>query len=258
MLRVDRTTIYRMLDSGELPGIKVGGRWRFPERAISRWLETPAPSRDPIDGRAADQAGNTVSAPPGGMAGLLPGLPELVSVARLQSIQDGFAAAVGVSSIITDLQGTPITEISNTSPLCRFGHTSREFRRRCVASWVAFADDEEKHPRVHFCHAGICHAVAPIRLNGSPIALVVAGQFWTSRPDPSEVEATVQRLTAECRLPAEKLREAMDAIPILDGNRALAVTTLLATIADSLSEIGFQAYRVQEKLAHVEQIVRSL
>ena len=255
---MDRTTIYRMLDAGDLPGIKVGGRWRFPERAITRWLESAGPSRVPVDGEVPVQPDLVALAPGEGTRIQPPSLSELVSAAHLQIVQDGFATAVGVSSIVTDLKGTPITEISNASALCHLGHTSPEFRRRCAASWVGLADAQEKHPQVHLCHAGICHAVAPIHLNGTPIALVVAGQFWTSRPEPGQIRGTAIRLANECGLPASKLIEAMDSIPVLDHQRALAVTTLLATIANILSETGFQAYRVQEKLTRVEQIVRSL
>ena len=37
-LRVDRTTIYRMVEDGRLPAIRVGKQWRFQEDAIERWL----------------------------------------------------------------------------------------------------------------------------------------------------------------------------------------------------------------------------
>ena len=39
LLHVDRSTIYRMAESGQLPAIKVGRQWRFPADRIERWLE---------------------------------------------------------------------------------------------------------------------------------------------------------------------------------------------------------------------------
>jgi excisionase family DNA binding protein len=39
LLRVDRITIYRMLNDGRLRGFKVGGQWRFSRRKIEAWLE---------------------------------------------------------------------------------------------------------------------------------------------------------------------------------------------------------------------------
>ncbi len=36
-LRVHRSTIYRLLDRGELPSFKVGSDWRFVRDDIDRW-----------------------------------------------------------------------------------------------------------------------------------------------------------------------------------------------------------------------------
>jgi excisionase family DNA binding protein len=36
-LRVHRSTIYRLLKRGELPGFKIGSDWRFNVEAIDEW-----------------------------------------------------------------------------------------------------------------------------------------------------------------------------------------------------------------------------
>ena len=38
-LRVNRYTVYRMVERKELPAIKVANLWRFKEKDIDRWLE---------------------------------------------------------------------------------------------------------------------------------------------------------------------------------------------------------------------------
>ncbi len=38
-LRVNPMTVYRLVNRGELPGVKVGDLWRFKERDIEAWLE---------------------------------------------------------------------------------------------------------------------------------------------------------------------------------------------------------------------------
>lgn len=38
-LRLNRFTVYRMVERGELPAIKVANQWRFKERDIDKWLE---------------------------------------------------------------------------------------------------------------------------------------------------------------------------------------------------------------------------
>jgi excisionase family DNA binding protein len=37
-LRVHKTTIYRMLREGRLPGFRIGSDWRFSVEAIDQWL----------------------------------------------------------------------------------------------------------------------------------------------------------------------------------------------------------------------------
>ena len=36
-LRVDRTTIYRLLNRNEIPGFRVGADWRFNREQIDKW-----------------------------------------------------------------------------------------------------------------------------------------------------------------------------------------------------------------------------
>lgn len=38
MLRVHRSTIYRMLAAGELPAFKMGSDWRFTRATIKAWM----------------------------------------------------------------------------------------------------------------------------------------------------------------------------------------------------------------------------
>ena len=38
-IRINKFTVYRMAERGELPGIKVARQWRFKEGDIEKWLE---------------------------------------------------------------------------------------------------------------------------------------------------------------------------------------------------------------------------
>ena len=40
MLGVDRSTVYRMAENGQLPAMKIGRQWRFPVDQIGRLLHT--------------------------------------------------------------------------------------------------------------------------------------------------------------------------------------------------------------------------
>src|SRR3989442_7172915 len=40
-------SVYRLLQSGALPGLRVGGSWRVPASALERWIETQLETRPP-------------------------------------------------------------------------------------------------------------------------------------------------------------------------------------------------------------------
>jgi excisionase family DNA binding protein len=61
-LNIHRTTVYRLLKEGKLPGFRVGSDWRFSLEAIEQWqrdhtktipeglgIDSPGPPPSPID-----------------------------------------------------------------------------------------------------------------------------------------------------------------------------------------------------------------
>lgn len=48
-LRVDRRTLYRLLKSGQLPGVRLGRQWRFRESDLERWLSDHKAARSRTD-----------------------------------------------------------------------------------------------------------------------------------------------------------------------------------------------------------------
>lgn len=38
-LRLNKFTVYRMVERGELPAIRVANQWRFKEKDLDKWLE---------------------------------------------------------------------------------------------------------------------------------------------------------------------------------------------------------------------------
>jgi excisionase family DNA binding protein len=81
LLRIDRTTVYRMLKDGRLRAVKVGQQWRFPRAGLRGLLARPAPTED------------------------VGGLPAHC----LQTIQDLFVELSGLEAIVLDPSGAPAT-----------------------------------------------------------------------------------------------------------------------------------------------------
>lgn len=52
LLRVSAQTLYKMLDNGEIPAVKVGSQWRFDRDRIREWLQQHS-SEGPTGGENA-------------------------------------------------------------------------------------------------------------------------------------------------------------------------------------------------------------
>lgn len=46
-LQLSQRTVYRLLERGDLPGVKVGGQWRFRKSAVDEWLDLNMHRLDP-------------------------------------------------------------------------------------------------------------------------------------------------------------------------------------------------------------------
>lgn len=240
LLQLDRVTIYRMVKDSELPALRVGGQWRFSADAIDVWLE--ARDRKTTDSAtvAPDQTDLRLS--------------DLIPIKTLQSIQDQFAAVLGVSSFITDLDGQPLATCSRCSRFCRLVHTTEEGMRSCQQSWRAVARLDEEGAKIHTCHAGIYYASAPVVVNGQRLGMVTAGQFLTETPDPSAFRERALATGACIGVDGEALAATHDSLEIVSAERALQITALLAVIANALSGIGYQGYLSRQALAQIAAI----
>jgi excisionase family DNA binding protein len=55
ILRVNSATVYRLVRRHDLPGLKIGGKWRFNRTELEKWLQT-SPTPDAAAGAEAQSA----------------------------------------------------------------------------------------------------------------------------------------------------------------------------------------------------------
>ncbi len=239
-LQLDRVTIYRMVKEGELPALRVGGQWRFSTDAIDSWLGDRDRTRLPAAPAAANPPDLRLS--------------DLIPLKTLEGIQDQFAAVLGMSSFITDLDGQPLVPCSRCSRFCRLVHTTKEGMAGCQSSWRAVARSAEEGANVHTCHAGIRYASAPVEVAGQRVGMVTAGQFLTEAPDPESFRKQALTTGARIGVDGDALAAAQDSLPIVSAEQALQITRLLAVIANALSGIGYQGHLARLALTRIAQI----
>ena len=230
-LQVDRMTIYRMLSSGRLNGVKVGGQWRFREEDVEHLF---APGSAVSNERPAGQ----------------PTLP----VPCLQAMQQLFSEAAEVAAVVVDREGQPLTEFTNSCAFCNLILASETGRQRCSRSWAALAQGVDGAPRLHRCHAGLLYARATIHVDGRPLGAAIAGQAL-SDSDPAQMDPEqLAELAKACAIPLPRLQEVCATIHRLDRARLDKMLHLLMILGVAASRIGSERQRLVAKLDRIAQI----
>jgi excisionase family DNA binding protein len=186
LLDVDASTIYRMAGDGRLPAVRIGRQWRFPAAEIEAMLRPGGTSIDAsspgTDGVVATASvgngggrGATAAAPFAPVATLPPPapapLPPEIALAALEAI----APALGVSMVVTDLDGRPLTPIVNPARSIVARSQDPEFAAACSIEWRGFAHEPHLAPRLAPGRFGFLCAHSFVRSGPSLIAMVLAG-----------------------------------------------------------------------------------
>jgi excisionase family DNA binding protein len=143
LLHIDRSTVYRMASDGRLPAIRVGKQLRFPADRLGGLLGTREPRED-------------------------------VDPATAEAVIEVAADLLGVTMVVTDMAGRPVTAIANPSP-CFVANARGEALAACLAEWRAMADDPDLAPRFVMAEPGFQCARAFIRSGSTLIGMVLAG-----------------------------------------------------------------------------------
>ncbi len=61
MLRVSAQTLYKMLEQGGIPAVKVGSQWRFERDKVRAWLEAQGASNNGEAGAALNASDTSVN-----------------------------------------------------------------------------------------------------------------------------------------------------------------------------------------------------
>lgn len=191
-LEVDASTVYRMAGDGRLPAVRIGRQWRFPAAAIDALL-VPAPT------------GSDTTLPPA--SALLPS-------GLVTSALDAIAPALGVTMVVTDLGGRPLSEVVNPAPAIAARLDDPAFITECAVEWRSFAEEAHLAPRLQPGRFGFLCAHSLVRCGSALIAMVLAGGIAPEGDTTSDL----------FHLDAAEHRAVLDALP--------RTAALLSRIAD--------------------------
>lgn len=163
---------------------------------------------------------------------------DLFELEDIQRLQDAFSAATGVASIITQVDGTPITRPSNFCRLC--GDVIRGTEKGLANCYRSDAEIGRNHPGgpvVRPCMSGhLWDAGAGILLGGHHVANWLIGQVR----DETQSEHQMREYAREIGADETELLEAFREVPSMSREQFDNVAQALFLLASQLSANAYQ------------------
>jgi diguanylate cyclase (GGDEF)-like protein/PAS domain S-box-containing protein len=186
-------------------------------------------------------------------------MEDLFNIEDLQKLQDDFAKATGVASLITQIDGTPITKHSNFCRLCgEIIQKNKAAEEECMANDAELSQMLEDEPLLLPCKSiGLMHAGAPIKVGGRNIASWLIGQVRTE----DHSEQSLMTYVHKHGINEEEALTAFREIPFMSKEHFEAITQSLLTFSTQLSNTAFQniqqARFITERKQAEEELMKS-
>lgn len=175
---------------------------------------------------------------PGKETGKTLTLPDMIELDTLQEIQDAFAAANRVASIISDPEGNPITKPSNFSRVCLQIRSTPEGAARCVMSDRTLGEKARQTMRPAFekcLSCGFVDASAPIIVAGRHIANWLIGQSNVMEVNRESIADYAREIGAD----VDEMLAAFDSMEQMSLGRFKEVLRLLWYLAREISTLAY-------------------
>ncbi|MHB8263520.1 MAG: helix-turn-helix domain-containing protein [Acidimicrobiales bacterium] len=210
ILGIDRSTVYRMAETGQLQAVKIGRQWRFRVEEIEQLLQV------------GERTGYLTAAVRSAMLPVLRAASPMIEVA---------SQILGIMMAITDMNGAPLTEMFNPCPWFVEHSANPDLMDQCVVDWKYLADDPDFGARLRTGPLNFDRARSFIRVGPELIGMVVAGGIAASDDD----ERALFRLSEEGR------ERVLTSLPVI----AAKVSRLVAA---ALKDQGVDAYQAADPI----------
>jgi ligand-binding sensor protein len=171
-------------------------------------------------------------------------LKDVLDIDLLQKFQDNFAESMDIASVTVDRDGEPVTKPSSYTSFCiQYTHSTKIGDDRCALSHKKGGEEAARtgKPYIYQCHAGLIDFAAPIIVDGKLIGTILGGQILTAKPE----ETGFRKVAGEIGVNADKYVEAVNKVKITTEKNIKAAAEVLFIVANSLSQIGYQKYKLK-------------
>lgn len=181
---------------------------------------------------------------------------DLFNLHEIQRIQDTFAQATGVASIIATPEGAPITRPSNFCRLCReVIRTTEKGLANCLKSDAVLGRYSPTGPIIQPCMSGgLWAAGASLAVGGRHVANWLIGQVRNEELDETRMLAYADEIGVDRDL----FRQAWSEVPVMSSGQFAKVAQALYSLANELSAKAYQNLRQARFIAEHNALEREL
>lgn len=233
LLKVDRITVYRMLNDGRLKGIKIGNQWRFQAAEIQRLL-----GEEKNDENSSEDVPSLLDFP-------------FDCVTRLQDI---YAGILGIGAVTVNLKGSPLTRPTIANPFCKLILENESGIKACQESWCRVAARTASPNAFHICHAGLCYFRAPIVINQRMSAWAISGQFYAAGARQDHKEIRLAQIARSYSIPLNQLSEAEEGIPVLNKQQQQKVKEWTPRVAETIQSFICERSELVDRLQRIAEL----
>jgi PAS domain S-box-containing protein len=178
-------------------------------------------------------------------------LTDILKLVDIQRLQDIFADTHNVASIITNIDGTPITNPSNFTRLCN--NIIRETKiglANCYKSNAETGRAQNSGSFIMPCiGCGLWEAVANIYVGNKHIANWMIGQVRNEKPD----EQQLIKYASEIGVEHNEFIAAWNEVPVMSHEQFRKIANMLLAFANELSEKANQNLQLKAEIAKRDQ-----
>lgn len=181
---------------------------------------------------------------------------DLFDLEEIQNLQDAFAKATGVASIITDTNGRPITKPSNFCRLCRdIIRKTEKGLQNCMYSDSVLGRVNPEGPIMQPClSGGLWDGGASILVGDEHIANWLIGQVRNEHQEETKILAYAHEIGADI----DEFRIALSEVTSMSTKQFGHVCNALFVMAKQLSTLAYQNVLQQRTIAEIAAIEKAL
>lgn len=184
---------------------------------------------------------------------------DLLPVSTMQSIQDKFAAAVGLGVVTVDINGKSVTKPTGLPEFCHYLRSGSKSPWRCAAFDPCSGVEVHArgHPTIINCCPGVVCVVMPLKAGRELVGHMACGFVKIEEPEQNHLEA-IKAISARSGLDEEVLLRHYEKIEVVLKAQMVAAAESLESIANAIVSLHMRETQRRQESEHHAEMVKKL